>query len=654
MCRPILMAVLAAAVLAACSAAPPPSAPSAVARAFQWSAWGGDAGGRRFAPIAQITPANVDRLQPVWTFHTGARAKGWDVGGKLTFEATPLFVHGTLYFSTATGQVFALDAATGKARWRYDAHVEAHADYSELTSRGVTYWRDPQAKADAPCAARLFVPTVDTRLIALDAATGKPCEAFGDHGQLHLSAHLRRTRHADYEFTSPPVVADGTVILGSSIGDNAFAAEARGTVRAFDARTGAPRWHWNPITRTGADADPGHDAPPYPKWNGAANAWGVFSVDAARHRVFIPTGSASPDLYGGDRPGDDAWANSLVALDTRTGQRVWARQLIHHDTWDYDLAAQPMLVTVRRDGQAIAAVVQLTKNGQVFVFRRDDGTPVYPVTERAVPTDGVPGEQLSPTQPYSALPALVRQGPVTPDDAWGLTFWDRNACRKRIAELRSDGMFTPQSLRGSIEMPSWVGGTNWGSGSWNPHTQMLFANVDDLPMVVQLLPRATFERLRKNGGLDGWDYNVQDGTPYAMRRRALLSPLGAPCIKPPWGRLVAVDLAHGRIAWSRPLGTSRGKAPWPFWYLHGAPNLGGSMVTAGGVLFIGAATDGYLRAFDQRDGRVLWRYHLDAPAMATPMSYVVGDRQYVVVAAGGHGKLDTARGDALVAFALPR
>ena len=438
-----IIAVLVAG-LAACSAPSDPPPPSATARAFRWSHWGGSAGGDRYAPIAQITKTNVAGLEPAWTFHTGALAKGWNTSDKLTFEATPLYVDGTLYFDTATGQVFALDAATGKARWHYDAHVDPKGWYSELSSRGVSYWRDPQAAAGSPCAARLFVPTIDARLIALDAATGQPCADFGEHGQIRLATQLRDTHKNNYELTSPPVVADGTVITGISIGDNGSAAEALGVVRAFDARSGAPRWHWDPIVRTDASHP---NRTPYPKWNGAANAWGVFSVDAQRHLVFIPTGSASPDLYGGERPGDDHWANSLVALDTRTGKRVWARQLVHHDTWDYDVAAQPMLITLHRHGRAIPAVVQLTKNGQAFVFDRTDGTPLFPITEKPVPTDGVPGEQLSPTQPYSSLPALIRQGPVKPSDAWGLTFWSRNACRRKIARLRSDGMFTPQTLQ---------------------------------------------------------------------------------------------------------------------------------------------------------------------------------------------------------------
>ena len=298
--------------------------------------------------------------------------------------------------------------------------------------------------------------------------------------------------------------------------------------------------------------------------------------------------------------------------------------------------------------------MQLTKTGQVFVFNRETGEPLFPIEERAVPQDAVAGETPSPTQPFSSLPPLVSQAPVKPDDAWGLTSWDRDECREQIAALHSEGMFTPPSLQGTIERPGYAGGSNWGGGAWDPQRQLLIANVMDVPMVVALIPRDQFDEEYDSGLYKGWEFARQTGTPYAMRRKLLDSPLGAPCIAPPWGKLVALDLAHGKIAWEKPLGTSRDRAPWPFWSIEGAPNMGGPLTTAGGLMFIGATTDNFLRAFDTASGAELWKTRIPAGAQATPMSYEAGGRQYVVVAAGGHAKLGTTRGDYVLAFALPK
>jgi quinoprotein glucose dehydrogenase len=297
--------------------------------------------------------------------------------------------------------------------------------------------------------------------------------------------------------------------------------------------------------------------------------------------------------------------------------------------------------------------VQLTKRGEVFVFNRENGEPLFPIEERPVPQDAVAGETPSPTQPFSTLPPLVPQTPVKPDDAKGFTSWDRGKCREQIAALHSEGMFTPPSLQGTIERPGYAGGSNWGGGAWDPQRQLLIANVMDLPLVVALIPRDQFETQRDSGAYDGWEFARQAGTPYGMRRKALMSPLGVPCTAPPWGKLVAVDLAQGKIAWDRPLGTSRDVAPWPFWSTQGVPNFGGPLTTAGGLIFIGATTDNFLRAFDTTSGAELWKMRIPAGAQATPMSYELGGRQFVVVAAGGHAKLHTTRGDYVLAYALP-
>jgi quinoprotein glucose dehydrogenase len=629
---------------------------------FDWNAYGGDGRGQRHAPLAQITPSNVAQLQVAWTFRTGELGEGFARAHEaLTFEATPLKIGDALYFNTATGKVFALDAASGHERWRFDAQVDRGRDYSEMATRGVSWWRDAGTAAGSACAERLVFATIDARLLALDAKNGRRCTDFGTNGEVDLSRGVRASerRLGQYQVTSPPAIVGDVAVVGSSIGDNGGTDLELGVVRAYDVRSGRLLWHWDPIPRAAKIPDDaanpqfGEIAAQQARWTGAANAWAPFAVDAERGLVFVPTGSASPDFFGGMRPGDDAHANSIVALRATSGELVWARQLIHHDLWDYDVASQPMLIELERGGAKLPALVQLTKTGQVFVLNRESGEPLFPIEERAVPQDAVAGETPSPTQPFSALPPLVSHAKVTPEDAWGLTFWDRGACREQIAQLRSEGIFTPPSLQGTIARPGNAGGSNWGGGAWDPQRNLLIANVMDLPFVVALIPRDQLDAQYDSGLYKGWEFARQSGTPYAMRRSLLKSPLGVPCTAPPWGKLVAVDLGKGEIAWSRPLGTSRDRAPWPFWGIEGAPNIGGPLSTAGGVVFVGASTDNFLRAFDTASGAELWRARLPAGAQATPMSYEIGGRQYVVVAAGGHAKLGTTIGDYVFAFALP-
>ncbi|MDR3387092.1 MAG: pyrroloquinoline quinone-dependent dehydrogenase [Rudaea sp.] len=633
---------------------------STQALAGDWSAYGGDGRGQRHVALTQITPDNVASLELAWTFRTGELGQGFiQANDALTFEATPLLIGDTLFLPTATGKVFALDAATGAQRWRFDAQVDPGRYYSEMTSRGISYWRDQRPSATGACAERILFATIDARLFALDARTGKRCMDFGAGGEVALWKGVRLRNRADYQVTSPPAIAGDVAVVGSSIGDNRGTDLELGVVRAFDVRSGKQLWHWDPIPRTAKipvdAANPEFDDVEAQQagWTGAANAWAPLAVDAERGLVFIPTGSASPDFFGGERPGDDHWANSIVALRATTGEFLWGRQLVHHDLWDYDTASQPMLVDLDHDGAKVAAVVQLTKTGQVFVFNRETGEPLFPIEERPVPQDAVAGETPSATQPFSTLPPLVPQAPVRPDDARGLTAWDRGKCREQVAALHSEGMFTPPSLQGTIERPGYAGGSNWGGGAWDPQRQLLIANVMDLPLVVALIPRDQFETQRDSGAFEGWEFARQTGTPYGMRRKALLSPLGAPCTAPPWGKLVAVDLVHGKIAWDRPLGTSRDVAPWPFWGTQGVPNFGGPLTTASGLIFIGATTDNFLRAFDTASGAELWKMRIPAGAQATPMSYELGGRQFVVVAAGGHAKLHTTRGDYVLAYALP-
>jgi quinoprotein glucose dehydrogenase len=620
----------------------------------QWQWYGGDAGGNRHSPLAQITKSNVERLEIAWTYRTRELGVGFAHTEKLSFEATPIFTEGSLYLSTPTSIVIALDPATGLQRWRYDPRVARDTHYAEATSRGVSSWLDPNADAEAVCSHRIFIGTLDARLIALDGRKGRPCTDFGVAGAIDLAAGARPTERGQYLVTSPPAIYRDFIIVGSAIGDNRGVELERGIVRAFDARSGALRWSWDPIPTAPAEAAERGWTEQAARVTGGANAWSIMSVDAGRGLVFVPTSSASPDFFGGQRPGDDSYANSLVALRADTGAVVWHRQLVHHDLWDYDLAAQPMLIDIERDGKSIPAIVQATKTGQLFVFDRETGEPVFEIVERPVPQSDVPGEAAAPTQPFPATPALVSHAAVTPQDAWGLTFYDRGRCRDLIGQYRSEGLFTPPSIQGTILAPSFVGGVNWGSLAFDSERQLVLAAVNHVPMVATLVPRAELDPMRKSGVYPKSSFGNQSGTPYGIRREMLASPLGLPCTAPPWGTLAAVDLRRNAIRWQVMLGSTRDMTPWfvpP--RTIGMPNMGGPMVTAGGLVFVGAATDNYLRAFDPETGSELWKGRLPAGGQATPMSYEMGGRQFVVIAAGGHGGLGTKRGDYVVAFALP-
>ncbi len=485
------MSMLASTFVSTVLAAPVPDA--------GWSAYGGDAGGTRYSAATQITPANVGQLQVAWTFRTGELGQGVKDWNRSAFEATPILYDGTLYLTTSSTDVVAVDAVTGKLRWRHASKSRNDLHYSDGVSRGVSLWVDEATPRGAACHARIYAPTLDGRLLALDAATGKVCADFGEHGAVNLLRDVRSQfvegdEWRDYLVTSPPAILDGKVIVGSAIGDNRAVLEELGIVRAFDARSGKLVWSWDPIPRDASN-------PVYQEWSpasiktaSAANAWAPLSVDVARHLVFVPTGSASPDFFGGERPGDNRWANSVVALDGDTGRLKWGQQLVHHDLWDYDVASQPTLVQLLHGGKHVAAVIQATKTGFLYTFDRDDGAAVFPIVERPVPQDAVPGEHPSPTQPYPvAPPALTRQAPVTPDDAWGIAWFDTRSCRKRIEAYRSEGMFQPPSVQDSLMQPGNAGGSNWGGIAFDPGRQLAVANTVNLPFVVALIPRARFD-----------------------------------------------------------------------------------------------------------------------------------------------------------------
>jgi quinoprotein glucose dehydrogenase len=616
-----------------------------------WPAYGRDPGGARFSPLTQITRDNVARLEVAWTYHTGMPDMSSMSHRPPALEVTPLVVDGLMYVITPTGIVAALDPATGVERWHFDAGVDPHRGYGDFASRGVSFWRDSRATPVSPCARRIFAATIDARLVALDAATGKPCPGFGAAGVVDLRQGLRAPpdEFAFYEVTSPPAIVGDLVITGSAVADNTNLAPASGEVRAFDARTGALKWSFDPVPQDSTD-------PAFKTWAngvtpliGAANVWSVMAADPERDLVFLPTSSPAPDYFGGMRLGENRYANSIVALRASTGKVVWQFQSVHHDLWDFDNAAPPALVTVTVGGARIPAVIQTGKSGMLYVLDRTTGKPVFPVEERPVPPSFVPGEVASPTQPFTTvIPPLVPLR-YSAEDAWGPTPEAKAACRTILAGLRNDGPFTPPSLQGTISQPGNIGGAHWGGVAIDERHALAIVPVNRIPAMVQLFVAHGFKTDSSKTadaarGITDFEYTNMRGTPYIMRRRLILGPTGLPCTPPPFGALVAVNLGTGAIAWNVPLGTMGG--------FPGSPNLGGPIVTAGGLVFIGATLDRQLRAFDVETGKELWSTPLPAGARATPMTYEAGGRQFVVIAAGGGGPFGV--GDAIIAFALPK
>jgi quinoprotein glucose dehydrogenase len=636
-------------------------APSLAAQEIGWEANGRDAYGIRYSPAAVITRDNVSRLEVAWTYRTGETGSRFETAKPTSFEATPLVSEGTMYVGTPLGRVIALDAETGSERWVFDPEIRRNVTYGDFVSRGVSLWVDERASAGDPCHRTIFVANAQSELIALDAADGEPCPAFGDVGRIDLKDGLRIApfEPAAYTVTSPPVVVNDLVITGSSVGDNTQPDLPSGEVRAYDARTGQLEWSWDPIPQDPED-------PAYGDWRGAlahgtggANAWSILAADPERDLVFVPTGSAAPDYYGVLRLGDNRYANSTVALRASTGELVWEFQTVHHDLWDYDNAATPALVSIVRDGVEVPAVLQATKTGMLFVLHRETGEPLFPVEERPVPPSRIPGEQASPTQPFTSTIAPLSPHRLDPADIWGADDEDLAACRSMIEPLRNEGIFTPPDTRGTLVRPSNIGGAHWGGLAWDPERRIAVIPVNRIAAEVQLIPRDSVD-LRdaraENERLSlGYEYNVMRGTPYIMRRRMLEAPSGLPCTAPPFGTLVAVDLDSGEHLWEVPLGSLERVAPpgaelpedW------GSINLGGPIATAGGVVFIAAALDRSLKAYDVETGRELWRGPLPESGKATPMTYrLASGEQFVAIAVGGGGGF--GEGDYVVAFRLPR
>lgn len=625
-----------------------------------WPHYGGDRGGMRYSPATQISKDNVADLELDWTYHSGDVSDGSDGTSRTSFNATPLLIDDTLVLCTPMNRVVAVDAETGKERWAFDP-VQRQTklpDPHSRVCRGVAYWEaEAVAERAGACGRRIFTATVDSELIAIDATNGQVCSGFGNAGRVDLHVGMGKVEPWEYYVTSPPVTANDTVAVGGMVYDNLRREAPPGVIRGFDVRTGERRWAFDAVPPDYAGPPPAEGSEFVP---GTANSWSILSSDEDLDLIFVPMGNAATDYFAASRHGLDHYSSSVIALRASTGELAWHYRMVNKDVWDFDTASQPVLFDFENpDGSTIPALAQGTKMGHVFLLDRRTGVPIHGHKEVEVRTDGVPGEVLAATQPVPSFIEPLHPTQLTPDDAFGFTFWDRNHCRDEIAKYRYDGMFTPPTVAGSIQYPQNPGGMNWGSVAIDPERKLLITNLMRMANVIQLIPRAEYDAMPDKAS--HWPFQLQPmfGTPYAMRNFPILSPFGAPCSPPPWGTIVAVDLTSGKIAWEKPLGTIRDQAPFPIWLWPGfnelgAPNLGGPVATASGLVFIAATTDRYLRAFDSEAGEEVWSHRLPFTGNATPMTYRLGPegRQYVVIASGGH--VWSEPGDALMAFALPR
>ena len=622
-----------------------------------WRNYGNDPGGSRFSPLAQLNPANVGNLKVAWTFRFGPGPQG----APEKLQVTPIKVGDSVYACTAYNDIVSLDAETGRQNWRYFARTDSSgAPYGAC--RGVAYYRVPGATGD--CAERIFTNTIDARLIAVDARTGKACKGFGQDGVVSLLVGMQPAPKGYYYVSSAPTVAGGKIVLGGWVFDGMYWGEPSGVIRAFDADSGQLSWAFD-LGRPDRKGEP----PPGEYYtHSTPNSWAPMSADETLGLVYVPMGGATIDLSGARRrPFDEAYSGTVLALDIATGAERWKFQTVHHDLWDYDVPAQPTLVDLPIAGTVRKALIQPTKRGEMFILDRVTGQPIYPVTERRAPQAGLaPGEWAAKTQPFADAMPSFRGALLTEKSMWGITPLDQMLCRIKFREARYDGPLTLPGLQPSILYPGFLGGTDWGGISIDPLRKLMIVNSNHVANINQLVARADADRLgvtptdMTKDAAPSHGMAAQRGTPYASKPGPFLSVLFAPCQAPPYGRLTAVDLVSRKVVWSHPVGTARDSGPLglssglPF--TLGTPNMGGSVTTRGGLVFMGATQDRYLRAFDVATGKTLWQARLPAGGQATPMTYRSSrsGRQFVVIAAGGHLMMNTKVGDYIIAYALPK
>ncbi|WP_010629895.1 membrane-bound PQQ-dependent dehydrogenase, glucose/quinate/shikimate family [Halomonas sp. KM-1] len=633
-----------------------------------WIAYGGTNLAQRFSPADRITPHNADQLEVAWEFNTGDEPPS--DAAPYAFQNTPLKIGNSLYVCTQSNQVFALDPGTGEQQWHFDPEVavEAQEHVFSTTCRAVAYFEAPEPVEECP--RRLLLGTLDGRLMALDAEDGSLCSDFGDAGTVDLNDRMDPQALGLLSNTSGPIVVNGIVVVGHQVTDNQRRDGPSGAVRAYDAITGEWQWTWDAVWTTPDRQPPEGEL--YPR--GTPNVWAPISADEELGLVYLPTGNPTNDQYGGDRSREeDEFTSTLVAVEADSGEVRWKFTTVLHDLWDYDLGAQPALIDFPTDDGPRAAVVQATKYGQVFVFDRETGEPLLPIDERPVPQGAIEGDWTAEVQRFS--PSMPNFGSIpgqevehfTGAHTWGATPIDHLYCRIQFERMRYEGMFTPPTLDhpgGSLQFPGILGGINWGSAAFDLENGLMIVNNNRMPARIVLYPREEADEMENIDPIGEEDASYIDqeaqpmlGAPVAAQRGAWLSPLDMPCAAPPWGFLSATDLATGELVWSRPIGTSFDQGPWGIparlKMTVGAPTSAGPVTTAGGVTFIGATMDDYIRAFNNTTGDMLWEARLPAGGQATPMTYMHEGRQYVVIAAGGAFQAETSLGDSVMAYALP-
>lgn len=601
-----------------------------------WSTFNGDLAAQKYAPETQITPKNVDKLKKAWSIHTGDVSDGSGKKPESVWSATPLFVNDTVYVSTPFYRVLAISPDTGKIKWTYNSKSELKAlTQPALKTRGVAYWQAKNPKKGEPCQKRIYLGTMDAHIHAIDADTGKLCKDFGNNGILDVNQWNPDKKAWPLSILQPPTIYKNTMFIGWAGKDWADKVAPPGNVLAVDTRTGKLKWAFNAI--------------PQDQWGktGTANVWASMSIDRKKGLLYVPVSSPSPNFYGGNRTEKLPLATSVTALDTETGKVVWSRQLVHHDIWDYDTNAAPSLVNIKKDGKEIPALVQTSKQGFLYVLNRYTGKPIYPINEKKVPASHAKGEKAAPTQPFVPKPKPVVSNKWP--GVFNIADWaSLGYCSREAKKLRYDGKFTPPSVKGSLIYPPTSGGVEWGGGAVDPNKDIFYVNNSSMVQIYKLIPRKKYKSQKDKSG----DY-AQKGSPYGFHLENFMNGLGMPCWNPPYGSMSAYDLSTGKRLWKVPFGQVQ---KWGFYMPKswGSPTIGAPVVTKSGLIFIGASMDARVRALNTKNGHVLWKSKVQAPAVAMPAVYTYKGREYVVFVAGGNPILKDQVGDQIVAYALPK